>query len=98
MPGPILHLGATVICSHGGQAQPMTPFPRVLLSGQPAVTLATASPATAAVNRCSVGAFCPDRCAVTAVASSRPAARAIGTDDRTVRVILIGGSCQRLLR
>ena len=41
MPGPILHLGATVICSHGGQAQPMTPFPRVLLSGQPAVTLAS---------------------------------------------------------
>ena len=22
MPGPILHLGATVLCSHGGQADP----------------------------------------------------------------------------
>ena len=39
MPAPILHLGATVLCSHAGQATPMTPTPRVLLSGQPAVTL-----------------------------------------------------------
>ena len=39
MPAPILHLGATVLCSHAGQAVPMAPFPRVLLSGQPAVTL-----------------------------------------------------------
>ena len=42
MPAPILHLGATVMCSHGGQAVPLTPFPRVLVSGQPIVT--TASP------------------------------------------------------
>ena len=41
MPAPILHLGATVLCSHAGQATPVSPFPRVLLSGQPAVTLAT---------------------------------------------------------
>jgi hypothetical protein len=39
MPAPILHLGATVLCSHAGQAMPLAPFPRVLLSGQPAVTL-----------------------------------------------------------
>jgi hypothetical protein len=41
MPAPILHLGATVLCSHTGQATPLSPFPRVLLSGQPAVTLAS---------------------------------------------------------
>jgi hypothetical protein len=41
MPGPILHLGATVLCSHAGQAQPMTPVPRVLVSGQPVVTIAS---------------------------------------------------------
>ncbi len=41
MPAPILHLGATVLCSHAGQATPLTPFPRVLLSGQPAVTIAS---------------------------------------------------------
>src|ERR1051325_1329545 len=39
MPGLILHLGATVICSHAGQAQPTAPNPRVLVSGQPVVTL-----------------------------------------------------------
>jgi len=39
MPAPILHLGASVLCSHGGQATPISSTPRVLLSGQPAVTL-----------------------------------------------------------
>lgn len=39
MPAPILHLGATVLCSHAGQATPVATFPRVLLSGQPAATL-----------------------------------------------------------
>lgn len=41
MPTPILHLGATVICMHAGPATPLTPFPRVLVSGQPVVTQAT---------------------------------------------------------
>ncbi len=41
MPAPMLHLGATVMCTHAGQAIPTTPFPRVLLSGQPAVTIAS---------------------------------------------------------
>ena len=41
MPGPVLHLGATVTCAHGGQAVPTMPVPRVLVSGQPVVTLAT---------------------------------------------------------
>jgi hypothetical protein len=42
MPAPILHLGATVLCSHAGQATPIAPFARVLVSGQPVVTLACA--------------------------------------------------------
>lgn len=41
MPGPVLHLGATVLCTHAGQAVPTAPFPRVLVGGQPVVTLAT---------------------------------------------------------
>lgn len=39
MPGFVLHFGATVLCSHGGQAQPTMVNPRVLVSGQPVVTL-----------------------------------------------------------
>src|SRR5438874_6700939 len=39
MPGPLLHLGATVLCSHGGQAMPSAPNPRVLVSGQPVATM-----------------------------------------------------------
>ena len=41
MSGPILHLGATVTCTHGGQALPTMPSARVLLSGQPAVSQAS---------------------------------------------------------
>ena len=39
MPGPLLHLGATVLCSHGGQATPSAPNARVLVSGQPVATM-----------------------------------------------------------
>lgn len=41
MPGFLLHLSATVLCSHGGQATPTAPNPRVLVSGQPVVTIAS---------------------------------------------------------
>ncbi len=41
MPGFLLHFGATVLCSHAGQAQATAPNPRVLLSGQPVVTIAS---------------------------------------------------------
>jgi hypothetical protein len=37
MPGFLLHAGATVLCAHGGQAQPTSPNPRVIVSGQPIV-------------------------------------------------------------
>src|SRR5581483_2070101 len=39
MPGFLLHMGATVMCAHGGQAQPTAPNPRVTVSGQPTVTV-----------------------------------------------------------
>jgi uncharacterized Zn-binding protein involved in type VI secretion len=41
MPGPLLHVGAMVLCSHAGQAQPTVPYPRVLVSGQPIVLQTT---------------------------------------------------------
>lgn len=37
MPGPLLHVGATVLCAHAGTATPTVPNPRVLVSGQPTV-------------------------------------------------------------
>ena len=37
MPGFILHVGAIVMCAHGGQAQATAPNPRVKVSGQPTV-------------------------------------------------------------
>ena len=38
MPGFLLHVGATVLCAHGGQALPTVPNPRVLVSNQPVTT------------------------------------------------------------
>ncbi len=40
MPGLLVHVGAQVMCAHGGQAQPTAPNPRVLVSAQPTVTIA----------------------------------------------------------
>jgi len=39
MPGFLLHVGAQVMCSHGGQAQPTVPVPRVTVSGQPVTAM-----------------------------------------------------------
>ena len=39
MPGFILHVGASVLCAHGGQAQPTVPNPRVQVSGQQITTM-----------------------------------------------------------
>lgn len=39
MPGFLVHVGAQVLCSHAGQAQPTVPNPRVLVSGQPTVLI-----------------------------------------------------------
>jgi hypothetical protein len=39
MPGFLLHVGATVMCAHGGQAMPTVPNPRLMLMGQPSVTI-----------------------------------------------------------
>jgi hypothetical protein len=41
MPAPIVHYGASVTCFHSGLAQPLVLSPRVLVSGQQVVTLAT---------------------------------------------------------
>ena len=38
MPGFLLHVGATVLCAHGGQAQPTSPNPRVRVGAQAIVT------------------------------------------------------------
>ncbi len=41
MPGFLLHFGATVLCSHAGQAQPTVVNPRVMVLGQPTVPLSS---------------------------------------------------------
>lgn len=41
MPALILHQSAIVLCSHFGLAKPLLPNPRVTLSGQPVVTIAS---------------------------------------------------------
>jgi hypothetical protein len=41
MAAPILHLGATMQCSHAGTATPTAPYPRVTVSDQAVVTIST---------------------------------------------------------
>ena len=41
MPGYVLHLGATVMCAHAGQAQPAASVARVKVMGQPVVVQTT---------------------------------------------------------
>ena len=48
MSGFLLHVGATVLCAHGGQAQPTVTNPRVTVSGQPI----TMQPAPYAIAGC----------------------------------------------
>ena len=40
MPGRLLHVGATVMCPHGGQATPQPAQARVLVGGRAVTTLA----------------------------------------------------------
>ena len=40
MPGSLLHVGAAVLCAHGGMAQPTLRSPRVRVTGQNVVTRA----------------------------------------------------------
>jgi hypothetical protein len=39
MPGFLLHLNATVQCSHAGTATPTSPNPKVLVGGMPITTM-----------------------------------------------------------
>lgn len=39
MAGFLVHVGAQVLCAHGGQATPTVPNPRVTVSGQPTVSM-----------------------------------------------------------
>lgn len=41
MPGPVLIATTTVQCAHVGLGTPVTPNPRVSITGQPVVTIAT---------------------------------------------------------
>src|SRR5262245_29992398 len=41
MPGFLLDVSSSVVCSHGGQAKPTVPNPRVKLSTQPTVVQPT---------------------------------------------------------
>ena len=44
MPGPVLHVGAGITCTHAGPVIPATSNARVLVSGMPVVTFADTYP------------------------------------------------------
>jgi hypothetical protein len=56
MPGPLIHLGITAMCPHGGSVSVVTSNARVLVSGQPVATLADQYPIAACPFQIPVGA------------------------------------------
>jgi uncharacterized Zn-binding protein involved in type VI secretion len=44
MPGPIVHVGATIICPHAASVSVVTGNARVMVGGQPAATIADTYP------------------------------------------------------
>jgi uncharacterized Zn-binding protein involved in type VI secretion len=58
MPGPIVQLGAVVMCSHAGTATPLVPSTRVLVSAQPVITLASPYAVAGCALTPSGGPFC----------------------------------------
>ncbi|WP_028580795.1 hypothetical protein [Desulfogranum japonicum] len=59
MPGFILHAGASISCTHGGQAIPAAPpEPNVLVCGQPVVPQSTGHTITGCANPSNAGGPC----------------------------------------
>jgi len=58
MPGTVLHLGATVMCSHLGAATPASSSPRVFVSAMPVLTIADAFSIAGCALSSSSGPFC----------------------------------------
>jgi hypothetical protein len=66
MPGFIVHQGASVMCGHGGNAQPVAPNPRVTVSGQPIVAMPGAYMIAGCGLASSGGPFCATATFITA--------------------------------
>jgi hypothetical protein len=64
VPGAILHLGATVQCSHGGAARPTVTVARVTVGGQP---VATQPPPSAGNGPCATATWTTAATRVTAM-------------------------------
>ncbi|HEX5724717.1 MAG TPA: hypothetical protein VFX98_04580 [Longimicrobiaceae bacterium] len=56
MPGPIVHVGATIMCPHGGSAQVAPGSARVMVNGTPAATMADSYPIAGCPFQIPVGA------------------------------------------
>ena len=56
MPGPLVHVGATIMCPHGGTVQVVPGSPRVMVNGTPVATLSDAYPIVGCPFQIPVGA------------------------------------------
>lgn len=61
MPGPLLHVGMTAICPHGGQISAIPSNVRVTVSGQNVVTVADTFP----IAGCTFAPAAPHPCVLT---------------------------------
>ena|ERR1700677_2110333 len=58
MPGALLQVGATVVCTHSGLGTPDAPDPRVKASGQPVVTIDSPYTIAGCINPSNLGGPC----------------------------------------
>jgi hypothetical protein len=97
MAGFLVHVGATVTCAHGGQAQATVPNPRVTVMGQPTVTLAapyavvgcTLPPPTVANGPCVTGQWTTGSTRVTSMGQPLVVLSSVGTCIPTGTPLLI---------
>src|SRR5947209_19758589 len=100
MPASVLHLGATVFCSHGGAATPVASFRRVSLAGQPIVTISTPyaiSACTLPRSPCSTGRWISG--ATRVLAGGAPVATRGGTSlfgQNATPLLSVGGKTRDL--
>jgi len=90
VPGFLVHEGATVLCLHGGTAQPVVTNPRVQVSKQPIVTQASTYAIAGCSLSASTGPFCASAQWVTAATRVKAAGVPVVLQDSQATCVSTG--------
>jgi uncharacterized Zn-binding protein involved in type VI secretion len=103
MPSPILDQGAVITCAHGGAAPVTEVNSRVLVGGQPVLTLPAASiisgcplPVAHGTTPCRTGEFLTGATRVTAMGQALVLADSLSVTAPSATPLLVAGAQQRV--